>query len=61
MEHDRYANYKFKSTESTAQKYNETLLPILVAIEKVLSEDPRCIDPVRIERDLFEPPWWEEG
>ena len=44
MEHDRYANYKFKSTESTAQKYNETLLPILVAIEKVLSEDPRCID-----------------
>jgi cyclin H len=40
----RYANYKFKSNETTAQKYTETLLPILVQIEKVLNEDPRCIE-----------------
>ncbi|KAF9181287.1 hypothetical protein BGZ51_005560 [Haplosporangium sp. Z 767] len=39
---EKYANYKFKSNESTSQKYNETLLPILKAIEKVLTEDPRC-------------------
>jgi len=25
------------------------------------TDDPRCIDPVRIERDFFEPQWWEEG
>ncbi|KAI8599908.1 cyclin-like protein [Dissophora ornata] len=41
---ERYASYKFKSTESAAQKYNETLLPILDVIESVLLEDPRCID-----------------
>ncbi|KAF9176060.1 hypothetical protein BGZ49_006763, partial [Haplosporangium sp. Z 27] len=39
-----YANYKFKANESSAQKYNETLLPILLNIEKVLNEDPRCIE-----------------
>ncbi|KAI7821009.1 cyclin-like protein [Gamsiella multidivaricata] len=41
---ERYANYKFKSNESATQKYNETLLPILQEIERVLSEDPRCIE-----------------
>ncbi|KAF9432065.1 hypothetical protein BGZ76_011308 [Entomortierella beljakovae] len=41
---ERYANYKFKSNESAAQKYTETLLPILLDIEKVLNEDPRCIE-----------------
>ncbi|KAF8964610.1 hypothetical protein BGZ46_000750 [Entomortierella lignicola] len=41
---ERYANYKFKANESSAQKYNETLLPILLNIEKVLNEDPRCIE-----------------
>ncbi|KAG0247851.1 hypothetical protein BG011_000808 [Mortierella polycephala] len=39
---EKYANYKFKSNESTSQKYNETLFPILKAIEKALTEDPRC-------------------
>ena len=24
-------------------------------------DDPRCLDPVRIERDWFETQWWEEG
>jgi len=23
-------------------------------------EDPRCLDLVRIERDLFETQWWED-
>ncbi|KAF9109808.1 hypothetical protein BGX27_007165 [Mortierella sp. AM989] len=41
---ERYANYKFKSNESSAQKYNEILLPILLDIERILNEDPRCID-----------------
>ncbi|KAI1308757.1 hypothetical protein EDD11_004166 [Mortierella claussenii] len=41
---ERYANYKFKATESAAQKYNETLLPILESIESVLKGDPRCVD-----------------
>lgn len=38
----RYVNYKFKANESTAQMYNDTLLPILQDIEKVMETDPRC-------------------
>ncbi|KAG0206019.1 hypothetical protein BGX28_002475 [Mortierella sp. GBA30] len=41
---EKYENYKFKASESEAQKYNETLYPILLAIEKVLKEDPRCVE-----------------
>ncbi|KAG0308571.1 hypothetical protein BGZ98_007550 [Dissophora globulifera] len=41
-EFERYANYKFRATESAAQMYDEILLPILLAIEQVLTDDPRC-------------------
>ncbi|ORZ08009.1 cyclin-like protein [Lobosporangium transversale] len=30
--------------ESTTQKYNQTLLPILESIENVLKTDPRCVE-----------------
>ncbi|KAF9581622.1 hypothetical protein BGW38_001300 [Lunasporangiospora selenospora] len=41
---ERYATYKFKSNEGATQKYNETLLPILLDIERVLNEDPRRVE-----------------
>jgi len=37
------------------------IYPVSNVVNSPKTEDPRCIDPVRIERDLFEPPWWEEG
>ncbi|KAF9172860.1 hypothetical protein BGX21_004472 [Mortierella sp. AD011] len=43
-DYERYANYKFRSNESSAQKYDEILLPILLNIEKILNEDLRCIE-----------------
>ncbi|KAG0224472.1 cyclin-like protein [Mortierella sp. GBAus27b] len=39
---EKYVKYKFKANESTSQKYNETLLPILQDIERILKEDTRC-------------------
>ncbi|KAF9963880.1 hypothetical protein BGZ65_008157 [Modicella reniformis] len=39
---ESYVTYKFKSNEGTTQKYTETLLPILLDIERILNEDPRC-------------------
>ncbi|KAF9281613.1 hypothetical protein BGZ68_006527 [Mortierella alpina] len=41
---EKYENYKFKANETAAQKYNELLHPVLLAIEQVLKEDPRCIE-----------------
>ncbi|GJJ78894.1 cyclin H [Entomortierella parvispora] len=40
---EKYAEYKFKANEAAAQKYNEILLPILLAIETVMQTDPRCV------------------
>ncbi|KAG0341978.1 hypothetical protein BG004_005798 [Podila humilis] len=41
---ERYATYKFKATEESTKIYKEVLLPILVAIDNVLKQDPRCTD-----------------
>ncbi|KAG0049313.1 hypothetical protein BGZ83_005883 [Gryganskiella cystojenkinii] len=40
---EKYADYKFKASESAAQKYNEVLFPILLSIENVMQTDPRCV------------------
>ena len=32
------------ASEDAAQKYNSQLLPILLKIEKVMEEDPRCVE-----------------
>ncbi|KAK3827596.1 MAG: cyclin-like protein [Benniella sp.] len=39
---EKYVNYKFKANETTAQMYNDKLLPVLLDIEKVMETDPRC-------------------
>jgi len=36
------------------------IYPVSNLVNRPKAEDPRCLEPVRIERDLFEPPWWEE-
>ncbi|KAF8928587.1 hypothetical protein BGZ52_003155 [Haplosporangium bisporale] len=41
---ERYAAYKFKSTEAAAKMYEEVLLPILVSIDQILKQDPRCTE-----------------
>ncbi|KAF9429970.1 hypothetical protein BGZ94_008838 [Podila epigama] len=41
---ERYAAYKFKSTEASTKQYEEVLLPILVAVDQILKQDPRCIE-----------------
>lgn len=41
---ERYAVYKFKSTEAAAKTYEEVLFPILVSIGQILKQDPRCTE-----------------
>ncbi|KAG0321310.1 hypothetical protein BG000_003283 [Podila horticola] len=41
---ERYAAYKFKSTEAAAKTYEEVLLPILVSIDQILKQDSRCTE-----------------
>jgi putative SOS response-associated peptidase YedK len=37
------------------------IYPVSNLVNSVKTNDPRCIEPVRIERDMFEAQWWAEG
>ena len=34
------------------------IYPVSNLVNSVKTDDPRCIEPVRIERDMFERQWW---
>jgi putative SOS response-associated peptidase YedK len=34
------------------------IYPVSNLVNSVKTDDPRCIEPVRIDRDMFEKPWW---
>jgi hypothetical protein len=33
--------------------------PVSHRVNSPVNDDPRCIEPVLIDGDLFEEPWWE--
>jgi putative SOS response-associated peptidase YedK len=34
------------------------IYPVSNLVNSVKTDDPRCIEPVQIDRDMFEKPWW---
>ncbi|KAG0231932.1 hypothetical protein BGW41_002015 [Actinomortierella wolfii] len=44
---ENYVNFKFMSKPEIKEKYETILLPILLSIEKIFNEDPRCKDTSR--------------
>jgi putative SOS response-associated peptidase YedK len=37
------------------------IYPVGTLVNSPKVDNPRCIEPVQIDRDIFEKPWWEEG
>ena len=37
------------------------IYPVSSSVNSVKTDDPSCIEPVHIERDMFEKQWWESG
>jgi putative SOS response-associated peptidase YedK len=37
------------------------IYPVSDLVNSPKTDDPRCLDPVRIERDMFERQWWGDG
>jgi putative SOS response-associated peptidase YedK len=36
------------------------IYPVSNLVNSPANDDPRCIEPVQIDRDLFEKPWWSD-
>ena len=37
------------------------IYPVSNLVNSPKTDDPRCIEPVRIDRDFFERQWWRNG
>jgi len=37
------------------------IYPVNTLVNSPGNEDPRCIEPAQIDRDMFEKPWWGDG
>jgi putative SOS response-associated peptidase YedK len=37
------------------------IYPVSNLVNSPKTDDPRCIEPVRIDRDFFERQWWGDG
>ncbi len=37
------------------------IYPVSDLVNSPKNDDPRCIEPVRIDRDMFERQWWGDG
>ena len=37
------------------------IYPVSSSVNSVKTDDPSCIEPAQIERDMFEKQWWESG
>jgi putative SOS response-associated peptidase YedK len=37
------------------------IYPVSPLVNSPKTDDPRCIEPVRIDRDFFERQWWGDG
>ena len=45
-----------KSLSSKAKRDSSD--PVSNLVNTVKTDDPRCVEPVQVERDMFEKPWW---
>jgi putative SOS response-associated peptidase YedK len=48
----------FETALNNPSKEALKIYPVSDLVNSVKIEDPRCIQPVQIDRDMFEKPWW---
>jgi putative SOS response-associated peptidase YedK len=49
---------RYQSVLNNPQEVPLKIYPVSPLMNDVKSDDPRCIEPIRIDRDMFEKPWW---
>jgi len=48
----------YQSALNSPLEVSLKIYPVGSLVNSVKADDPRCIEPVRVDRDMLEKPWW---